>query len=387
MKTKIKILGILLGFIISSVIFTKQASAQQANVGFQVFYDELSPYGQWVDHPNYGYIWIPDAGQDFVPYSTNGYWVLTDYGWTWVSNYDWGWAPFHYGRWDYDNHYGWFWLPDNQWGPAWVTWRRANGYYGWSPMQPGISISLSFGNRYNRNDDHWIFVRDRDLERHDINRYFVNRTDNDRIIRNSTVISKTYIDSRRNATYVSGPAREDVQKIVGRKISPVTIQDNNKPGQNMSNGQLRIYRPLVKKGNINGQKPAPNQQRNVNPQVNNQRVQQQKVVTPTNVERKTESTQPQRQTAQPQRQTAQPQRQTVQPQRQTTQPQRQTVQPQRQTTQPQRQTVQPQRQTIQPQRSQKEQQQKVATPPNVKRKAEPARPQKAKSEQEKKRKD
>lgn len=154
MKSKIKILAILLGVIISSVMFSKQASAQQANVSFQVFYDELSPYGQWIDDPNYGYIWIPDAEQDFVPYSSNGYWVLSDYGWTWVSDYDWGWAPFHYGRWDYDNDYGWFWLPDNQWGPAWVTWRRANGYYGWSPMRPGISISLSFGRGYDRDRDY-----------------------------------------------------------------------------------------------------------------------------------------------------------------------------------------------------------------------------------------
>src|SRR5665647_2087301 len=116
MKSKIKILAILLGLIISSVIFSKQASAQQGNVSFQVFYDELSPYGQWVDDPNYGYIWIPDAGQDFVPYSSNGYWVLSDYGWTWVSDYNWGWAPFHYGRWDFNNYYGWFWIPDNVWG-------------------------------------------------------------------------------------------------------------------------------------------------------------------------------------------------------------------------------------------------------------------------------
>ena len=122
-----------------------RASAQQPDVSFQVFYDQLSPYGQWIDYPNYGYVWIPDAGSDFAPYSTRGHWIITDYGFTWVSDYDWGWAPFHYGRWDYDNYYGWFWIPDNEWGPAWVSWRRADGYYGWEPMGPGISINISFG--------------------------------------------------------------------------------------------------------------------------------------------------------------------------------------------------------------------------------------------------
>src|SRR5665213_1919979 len=65
----------------------------------QVFYDELSPYGQWIDYPDYGYVWQPNVDQDFRPYDTNGYWVYSDYGWTWVSNYSWGWAPFHYGNW------------------------------------------------------------------------------------------------------------------------------------------------------------------------------------------------------------------------------------------------------------------------------------------------
>ena len=39
-------------------------------VSYQDFYDQLSPYGQWVDHPDHGYIWIPDAGPDFRPYSS-----------------------------------------------------------------------------------------------------------------------------------------------------------------------------------------------------------------------------------------------------------------------------------------------------------------------------
>ena len=158
MKSTMRIFALLLAFILFSGIFPKEASAQEADVSFQVFYDQLSPYGQWVDYPNYGYVWLPDAGPDFVPYSTGGHWIYTDYGWTWVSDYTWGWAPFHYGRWGYDDSYGWFWAPDYEWGPSWVTWRRSDGYYGWEPMEPGISINASFDSEYHHHHDHWMFV-------------------------------------------------------------------------------------------------------------------------------------------------------------------------------------------------------------------------------------
>src|SRR5674476_1563111 len=106
MKSTIKVLLLSLTLFLCVVITPKPASAQHARVSFQLFYDQLSPYGQWVNHSNYGYVWIPDVGSDFVPYSTDGHWVSTNYGWTWASDYDWGWAPFHYGRWDYDNDLG-----------------------------------------------------------------------------------------------------------------------------------------------------------------------------------------------------------------------------------------------------------------------------------------
>jgi hypothetical protein len=257
MRSKFKVFITLLIIVFTSVIFTRKASSQQPYVSFQVFYDELSPYGEWVNYPNLGYVWIPDAGPDFTPYSTQGHWIFTDYGWTWVSDYIWGWAPFHYGRWDYDNYYGWLWIPDSEWGPAWVTWRRARGYYGWAPMRPGISLTLSFGRRYDNYNDHWIFVRDRDLDRADINHYYVSRTVQDRIGRRSSVINNTYRDSRRNETYVTGPARSDFQKASGRQVNPLTIQEYNRPGQDLGNGHFNIYRPEVRKNNDNGQKYAP----------------------------------------------------------------------------------------------------------------------------------
>lgn len=292
MKSYLKILTISLTLIVSVVMFPKQGKAQQENVNFQIFYDQLSPYGQWVNNPSYGYVWIPDVGEDFAPYSTAGHWVFTDYGWTWMSDYEWGWAPFHYGRWNFDNSYGWFWVPDNQWGPAWVTWRSADGYYGWAPMESGLSISLSFGRSYNRDNDHWTFVRDRDIERPDISLYYTNQNDRNRIILNSSIISHTYIDNSRNVTYVSGPSREDVQRVTGRTMKSVAIQENDRPGQTMINGQLRIFRPQLDRNNNNNQRSAPsriidikdikrpsergqaNQPRNANPGDQNRTIQQ-----------------------------------------------------------------------------------------------------------------
>src|SRR5687767_12982199 len=85
-----------------------------ASISLQTFYDELDPYGQWVDDPDYGYVWVADAGLGFRPYYTRGHWVMTSYGAMWVSDYSWGWAPFHYGRWAYSSYYGWVWLPDTE---------------------------------------------------------------------------------------------------------------------------------------------------------------------------------------------------------------------------------------------------------------------------------
>ncbi len=218
------------------------AAEEQGHVSFQVFYDDLSPYGEWVNDPDYGYVWIPGAGPDFVPYSTSGHWVMTEYGWMWLSDYKWGWAPFHYGRWDYDSYRGWFWIPGDEWGPAWVVWRSGGGYYGWAPMRPGISVEMSL-NSESRDPGRWNFVREKDFDRENPGKYYINRRDNEQVIRNTKVINNTYADARRNVTYVAGPSPNEVQNTIGRKIPNVAVLDNNRPGQKISNRQVQIYRP------------------------------------------------------------------------------------------------------------------------------------------------
>ena len=109
----------------------------QENIDIDTFYDELEPYGQWVWHPRFGYVWLPeDVSPDWRPY-TVGHWVSTEeYGWYWESNEPFAWAVYHYGRWGYDPDYGWFWVPGDTWAPAWVQWRYDDQYVGWAPIGP-----------------------------------------------------------------------------------------------------------------------------------------------------------------------------------------------------------------------------------------------------------
>ncbi|HEX3651627.1 MAG TPA: DUF6600 domain-containing protein [Rhizomicrobium sp.] len=108
-------------------------------VSFQYFHDQLSPYGEWVDHPRWGQVWRPKAeSADYRPYR-DGHWENNDeYGMTWVADNDAGDIVDHYGRWAYDPDpaYRWMWVPDYTWAPSWVVWRGGEGHVGWMPMPP-----------------------------------------------------------------------------------------------------------------------------------------------------------------------------------------------------------------------------------------------------------
>jgi uncharacterized protein DUF6600 len=102
----------------------------------RTFESQLSPYGRWIDTPDYGRVWQPaGVGSDWQPYA-DGQWVNTSYGWSFASPAPWGWAAYHYGRWGWRAGFGWFWVPGFTWAPAWVSWRWVNGYACWSPLAP-----------------------------------------------------------------------------------------------------------------------------------------------------------------------------------------------------------------------------------------------------------
>jgi hypothetical protein len=382
MKSISKIAVLLIAFNSWTMIAPQKATAQ-VSINFQVFYDDLSPFGNWVLNASYGYVWIPDVSPNFSPYATNGHWVYTNVGWTWVSYYPWGWAPFHYGRWFYDYPYGWIWVPDYEWGPAWVVWRRSEGCYGWAPIGPGISISIAYGGSYNLPYNQWRFVRDRDFGRTNINNYYIRSSDNSRILKNSQVIYNSRIDNSNQVRYVTGPDRKDVQKRTGNTFTPIAIRESNKPGQHLSNNELQIYRPRVERSNSVNRKPMPNKVMSLNEVKDNrqsnskmQKSQQQRYDQPVPEPQKQKHNQHQEQHAQQQPQrhdqpVPQPQRQN-QHQEQSTQQQPQrhdqpVPQPQRQNQhQEQRTQQQPQRydQPVpQPQRQNQHQEQHTQQQP------------------------
>jgi hypothetical protein len=137
--------------------------AINADVGF--FYERLAPYGDWVENPPWGWVWIPRGMPvDWRPY-TLGHWVFTDdYGWLWDSDLPWGWACMHYGRWGWSNDFGWFWVPGFTWGPAWVAWRVGPNFVGWCPLPPEVHWQPDVGLQFygtNLNDipaPLWVFV-------------------------------------------------------------------------------------------------------------------------------------------------------------------------------------------------------------------------------------
>jgi len=139
------------------------AAGPTVDIGF--FYDRLAPYGDWRQHPQWGYVWSPrGVSVDWRPY-TLGRWAYTDnYGWMWESDEDWGWACFHYGRWGWDNNFGWYWMPGSYWGPAWVTWRNGPDVIGWCALPPPVRWQPDVGLEFNGfNLDYlpawqWVFV-------------------------------------------------------------------------------------------------------------------------------------------------------------------------------------------------------------------------------------
>jgi hypothetical protein len=260
---------------------TPQTSPQEEvpEITYQTFYDDLSPYGQWIDYPEYGYVWMPNAGPDFRPYATNGQWVYTNDGWAWSSGYNWGWATFHYGRWFFDANYGWMWIPGYEWAPAWVSWRQSQDYYGWAPLGPRVNVDVA-GSNYNPPANYWCFVPHQYVSSPSVSNYYVNESRNTTIINNTTVINNTYTVNNTNVTnnrttvnnnvrnnFVAGPDPREVSRFTGSTVTPAVIHQSTSHTERFNNGQLEIYHPRVANTNNN----------NNNNTANNNSQQQQRV--------------------------------------------------------------------------------------------------------------
>lgn len=234
---------------------------QDVVVSYQCFYDELSPYGQWINDPVYGYVWVPDVDDDFTPYFTNGRWVMTDNGNTWISGYPWGWACFHYGRWIYNAYYGWLWVPGYEWGPGWVAWRWGDGVCGWAPLYPG---AVWVGAAYTCPADWWIFIHPRHLYRDVYHPHW--RMDYSRGPRHTHVLIErthfvTHTYQYGGGQYYAGPRAAEVQQVTRRPVQVYRYGSTSTRGsERIENNVIHTYRPArVEQQGGGGAAPAPQQ--------------------------------------------------------------------------------------------------------------------------------
>lgn len=259
-KVKGFLAGMMILFFAMSISPLQTKAQVQVSVNFQCFYDNLSPYGTWAFHPNYGNVWIPNVPVGFRPYFSNGNWIFTNDGWMWVSYYDWGWAPFHYGSWLYDSFYGWMWIPGYDWAPAWVVWGNYSDYYGWAPMGPDGYFNVS----YYPPIDYWVFVHPRHMTVPGWNNHYYLPYHNHIVfdnhvsifeVRNINVVKNEGHYNGRG--YYYGPRRGDFEKITNRRLEVITVRDNDRPGRaNVKNREVDVYRPRVNETGRNTAKPS-----------------------------------------------------------------------------------------------------------------------------------
>ena len=224
-----------------------EEQSDNSGMSYQTFYDELSPYGSWINYPGYGYVWVPQANEGFSPYMSDGQWQYTDYGWTWVSDYAWGWATFHYGRWFMDPDYGgWLWIPGYDWAPAWVNWGMYGDYYCWTPIGPRDYVNGRWG--YGSYPHHWNCVPQGHMGEPGVSRYVVTNDvvnhDRGAFERGVTMVNHTNTYGR--SVFNAGPRVEDVQRVVGHPITKLAINNTSKPEKTGIHGTaINIYRPNV----------------------------------------------------------------------------------------------------------------------------------------------
>jgi len=259
-KTHIRLLAVIMLPLLLMTVPSQKANAQDASISYQsdgisyqTFYDQLAPYGQWVNDPQYGSVWVPNVPPGFRPYGSDGHWVMTDQGNMWVSDQPWAWAAYHYGRWTYNPYYGWVWIPGYEWAPAWVNWRIGGGYYGWAPMGPG----QVYGGYYDYPANYWIFVNPHYLyhpyvynyyERGDMGMY-VNRTE--------YVRYENRDRDRGQAMRYYGPPREDIERQTGQPVQVYHVSNAGSAGAGRVGGnEVSIYRPPVNRETVNSAHPA-----------------------------------------------------------------------------------------------------------------------------------
>jgi hypothetical protein len=215
----------------------------------EVFYDELAPYGRWVEVSSYGRVFVPaGVGEGWRPYVA-GRWVNSEFGWTWVSQERWGWATYHYGRWYPDPAFGWVWVPGTVWGPAWVSFHQGGGYIGWAPLPPAVGFRAGVGLQLGGvelsasiSTAHYAFVPERNFLAPAVATYVVPPARNVTIINNTTNITNITVVNNRvvnNSVNV-----QHVEQVTGQKVQVYKIAPSRAQGAARIQGnEVALYQP------------------------------------------------------------------------------------------------------------------------------------------------
>jgi hypothetical protein len=235
---------------VSAQSYSQSPSGVQVDVG--TFYDDLAPYGEWVEMPDYGWSWAPRVERGWRPY-TRGQWVMTDDGWFWDSDEPFGWATYHYGRWVNDAYYGWVWVPGTEWAPAWVSWRHGNGYTGWAPLPPRATWRAHFGLSVGGLEidafigaDDYAFVQDRAFVDRGVYQQVLPLVQNVTIINVTNNVTNYTVANDR--VFNGGVGVAIVERAVGRSVPrarTVDVDRANAP-RNGRAGEIAIFRPEVR---------------------------------------------------------------------------------------------------------------------------------------------
>ncbi len=223
----------------------------RTSVDLGFFYDDLAPYGHWIERPQYGWVWTPrNVASSWRPYQ-DGRWVWTEDGWTWISDEPYGWATYHYGRWYDDPDYGWEWIPGDEWAPAWVSWQEADDYVGWAPLppyvdyRPGVTLNVRLG------AGDYLFVPQHRFLSANVYSYAVPYSDCERIYRRSRNVTR--YDWRNNAIYNRGVSYDRIQRVAGRvpryQIANLG-RDQRHRGARFENNRVAFFRPQVQRTRV-----------------------------------------------------------------------------------------------------------------------------------------
>jgi hypothetical protein len=242
------------------------AQDQGGPVDETYFYDQLSPYGHWVESRYHGWVWLPySVRAGWRPYAL-GHWVMTDYGWTWASDEPFGWATYHYGRWAYDPDYGWEWIPGYEWGPAWVAWRTGGGYIGWAPLPPEVGFRVGFGLDYGGVDinvalgpTHFCFVEERAFLRPNVFTYVEPSARNVTIIHNTTNITNYTVVNNRVVN--QGVPVQHVEQVTGQRVQRLQVAAVKSGAASRSaqvrGNQLTVFQPTIVRKSASTPPPPP----------------------------------------------------------------------------------------------------------------------------------